>query len=115
MSRVRVLWILNLGSLALTATSAWATIVYRHDPGPAHVLADWGWSMSIASWLIVAMFFCTRHVADTTRTGFKKVSTKVDRVDSHVVEVVDVVGDIDKDRVQANAVVVQMFRDRAAR
>lgn len=115
MSRVRVLLILNAASLVLTATSIWASIVFRNDTGPAHVLSDWGWSMSIASWLIVAMFFCTRHLGDVTRTGFKKVGHKVDRVDSHVVEVGGVVGDIDKERVQANSVVVQMFRDRPAK
>jgi hypothetical protein len=102
-------------SVALTAVTIWANLTVRTTVGPAHFWADLSWSAAIASWLIVAMLWCTNRVVESSRYGWKKVGAKVDKLETHLGEVEEVVTDIDKERVTANAVVVQLFRNRQSR
>ncbi|MDF2969253.1 MAG: hypothetical protein K0Q93_3031 [Nocardioidaceae bacterium] len=91
-------------SVALTALCIWSNLTVRTTVGPAHFWAEFSRLATFASWLVLAMLWCTNRVVKS-----------VDKLETHLGEVEDVVTDIDKERVQANAVVLQLFRDRKAR
>lgn len=117
-------------SAVLTAVAIRFNLTVRTSVGPAHFWAGFSSLAAFASWLILAMLWCTHRVVESNRSGWKKVGTKViDKVnamETHIEEnldevhrrlgsVEDTVGGIDKERVQANAVVLQLFKDRQVR
>jgi hypothetical protein len=102
-------------SVVATAATTAINLLVDTNVGPARFGADLIWSATIASWLVVAMTWCTERVVTSNRNGWKKVSAKVDKVETRLGEVEDAMSDIDKERVQANAVVVQLFRNRQAK
>lgn len=110
----RVVLVTLTVSVVITATATVTNLAVKTTSGPAHFGADLSWSAAIASWLVVAMMWCTERVVASNRSGWKKVGAKVDRVETRLGEVEDAMSEIDKERVQANAVVVQLFRNRQA-
>lgn len=121
-------------STTLTALSVWANLIVHTTAGPTRVLADFSRLAAFGSWLIVAMMWCTQIALSSYRCGWekvgRKVSTKVDKLETHLDEsiaevrsevgerldaVEGVIGEIDKERVQANAVVLELFRNKRVR
>jgi hypothetical protein len=121
-------------SVVLTAVTIWSNLTVRTTVGPAHFWAEFSRLIAFSSWLVLAMLWCTHRVVESNKGGWKevgrKVVAKVDKLETHldesIAEVRDevgdrldgvegVIGEIDKDRVQANAVVLQLFREKRAR
>lgn len=113
-------------SVVLTAVTIWSNLTVRTIVGPAHFWAEFSRLFACTSWLILAMLWCTHRVVESNRGGWKKVGAKVDKLETHLDEslaevgerldgVEGVIAEIDKDRVQANAVVLQLFREKRAR
>lgn len=117
-------------SVALTALTIWSNLTVRTTTGPAHFWAEFSRFGAFGSWLFLAMMWCTHRVVEAIRSlpkeVGKKVGTKVDKLESHLDEsiaevgenlgvVKRVVGEINKDRLEANAVVLNLFRDKDKR
>lgn len=121
-------------SVALTALTIWSNLTVRTTVGPAHFWAEFSRFGAFGSWLFLAMLWCTNRVVEAIRCVSKevgkKVGTKVDKLENHLDEsiaevraevgkhlgaVEEVVGEINRDRVEANAVVLNLFRDKRAR
>lgn len=128
-------------SVALTAVTIGSNLIVRTTSGPAVFWAEFSRLIACASWLILAMLWCTCRVVESNRVGYKevgkKVNAKVDKLETHLDEsiagvraevaevrtevgerldaVEGVIGEIDRDRIEANAVVLQLFREKRAR
>lgn len=102
-------------SIAVTAVAIWFNLTVQPTEGPDHFWGHLFSQAAFASWLIAAMLWCTNRVVESSRGGLRKVSGKVDKLEEHLGKVEEVVGEIDKERTAANAVVVQLFKDRRVR
>lgn len=129
MTRALAVTLITL-SVALTALTIWANLTVRTTTGPAHFWAEFSRFGTVGSWLFLAMLWCTHRVVQglhgVSKEVGKKVGTKVDKLENHLDETIaevgehlgvveEAVGEINRDRVEANAVVVNLFRDKRAR
>lgn len=106
-------------SATLTTLSFWANLTVHTTTGVAHVLTDFSRLAAVAAWLILAMLWCTKLAVEENRCVETHLDDAIEDVRIEVRErldaVEDVIGDIDKERVRANAAVVQLFRNKSAR
>lgn len=129
MTRALTVTLITL-SVVLTALTIWSNLTVRTTTGPAHFWAEFSRFGAFGSWLFLAMLWCTNRVVEAIRSGSKEVGKKVAKLENHLDEIIaevraevgehlgaveEVIGEIDRDRVQANAVVLQLFREKRAR
>lgn len=114
-------------SVVVTALTIWSNLTVRTTIGPAHFAAEFSRFIACSSWLILAMLWCTHRVVESNRVGYKevgrRVDAKVDKLETHLDEslaevgerldgVEDVMEDLDNERIQANAIVISIFKYR---
>lgn len=114
-------------SVLLTVFTIWSNLIVRTTIGPAHFAAEFSRLITCSSWLLLAMLWCTRRVVESNQVGYKevgqRVDAKVDKLETHLDEsiaevgerldgVEDVIEDLDNERIQANAIVISIFRNR---
>jgi hypothetical protein len=114
-------------AIAVSMLATLVTIVVNHlvrtTVGPAHFWADLSRGAMFTSWLVVFMVWCTDRVLTNASGGWKTVGRKVDLMESHIDErfgvveerlqaVEDVVEDLDHEHIQANAIVISIFKNR---